>query len=97
MDLARPLLLHSLSLEPGVNYVDHLSAEIDEEDGQSPVRHGVDEEEVSGVTISSSEPGSEPSILAREWSLVSRATTIMALYILWESQHKNKYLNLDRT
>ena len=38
--LVGPLLLHGLGLESGVDDVDHLAAEVDEEDGQRAVRHG---------------------------------------------------------
>ena len=38
-DLIRPLLLYGLSLEPGVDDVDHLPAEVDEEDWEVSVGH----------------------------------------------------------
>ena len=43
VNLVCPLLLYRLSLESGVNDVNHLSTKVDEEDGEGPVGHDDDD------------------------------------------------------
>ena len=86
--LVGPLLLHGLGLESGVDDVDHLAAEVDEEDGQRAVRHGRGHgEQLPDTARTSSGSGRQVATLAR------RAESGDMVTGTWESQHNNTALH----